>query len=123
MMSRSVVVGGCKAGCRLLTSLFSCWICIAFPYGVFCVLLYGQKDPAQFGSLPSALLTLFRMATLDDWTSTIIPSFGGCNESVPTNYIETAGYGTFYDFAEEDCTFLSLFALCTNQVPPLPRRT
>ena len=103
MMSRSVVVGGCKAGCRLLTSLFSCWICIAFPYGVFCVLLYGQKDPAQFGSLPSALLTLFRMATLDDWTSTIIPSFGGCNESVPTNYIETAGYGTFYDFAEEDC--------------------
>ncbi len=36
-------------------------------YAVAGVHLFGKTDPAQFGSLGSALLSLFRIVTLDNW--------------------------------------------------------
>jgi voltage-gated sodium channel len=36
-------------------------------YGVAGVHLFGKGDPAHFGSLGTALFTLFRVLTLDDW--------------------------------------------------------
>ena len=36
-------------------------------YAVAGVNLFGKTDPAQFGSLGSALLSLFRIVTLDNW--------------------------------------------------------
>ncbi len=36
-------------------------------YAVAGVHLFGRSDPADFGSLPTALLTLFRVVTLDNW--------------------------------------------------------
>ena len=37
-------------------------------YGVAGVHLFGQKDPQHFNSLPTALLSLFRVITLDNWS-------------------------------------------------------
>jgi len=36
-------------------------------YAVAGIHLFGNTDPANFGSLPAALLTLFRLVTLDNW--------------------------------------------------------
>jgi voltage-gated sodium channel len=36
-------------------------------YAVAGIHLFGQTDAANFGSLPAALLTLFRIVTLDNW--------------------------------------------------------
>jgi voltage-gated sodium channel len=36
-------------------------------YAVAGVHLFGGADPADFGSLPTALFTLFRIVTLDNW--------------------------------------------------------
>lgn len=36
-------------------------------YAVAGVHLFGQADPGDFGSLPAALFTLFRVVTLDNW--------------------------------------------------------
>jgi voltage-gated sodium channel len=36
-------------------------------YAVAGIHLFGKTDPAHFGSLPTALLTLFRLVTLDNW--------------------------------------------------------
>ncbi|AOS43999.1 Ion transport protein [Lacunisphaera limnophila] len=38
-----------------------------YVYAVAGVHLFGQADPADFGSLPAALFTLFRVVTLDNW--------------------------------------------------------
>lgn len=36
-------------------------------YAVAGIHLFGQHDPKHFGSLPAALLSLFRLVTLDNW--------------------------------------------------------
>jgi voltage-gated sodium channel len=36
-------------------------------YAVAGIHLFGKSDPANFGSLPASLLTLFRIVTLDNW--------------------------------------------------------
>ena len=36
-------------------------------YAVAGIHLFGQTDPVHFGSLPAALLSLFRLVTLDNW--------------------------------------------------------
>jgi voltage-gated sodium channel len=38
-----------------------------YVYAVAGVHLFGQADPGDFGSLPAALFTLFRVVTLDNW--------------------------------------------------------
>ena len=45
----------------LLTILF-------YVYGVTGVFLWRDNDPVHFGDLPTALLSLFRVVTLEDWT-------------------------------------------------------
>ena len=39
-----------------------------YVYGVLGVFLFRGNDPVHFGDLPTALLTLFRVITLEDWT-------------------------------------------------------
>lgn len=37
-------------------------------YGILMVTMLGENDPASFGNLHIAVLSLYRMATGDDWT-------------------------------------------------------
>jgi voltage-gated sodium channel len=39
-----------------------------YVYGVLGVFLWAENDPKHFGDLPSSLLSLFRVVTLEDWT-------------------------------------------------------
>ncbi len=41
---------------------------VFYIYGVAGVHLFGEADPRHFGTLPAALLSLFRLITLDNWT-------------------------------------------------------
>jgi len=55
------------------------------------MLLFKENDPWHFGVLPTAMLTLFRCATLEDWTDVMYINMWGCDR-----------YG--YDSMPEDCT-------------------
>ena len=55
-----------------------------FLFAVVAVLLFGKNDPDHVGNLHVAFLTLFRCATLEDWTDVMYISMYGC-----ANY----GYG------------------------------
>ena len=39
-----------------------------YVYGAMAVFLYGENDPIHFRNLQTAMLSLFRVATLEDWT-------------------------------------------------------
>jgi voltage-gated sodium channel len=39
-----------------------------YVYGVLGVFLWAENDPKHFADLPSSLLSLFRVVTLEDWT-------------------------------------------------------
>jgi voltage-gated sodium channel len=51
---------------------------VFYVYGVAAVFLFGQNDPFRFGSLPVALVTLFQVATAEDWSTTLYTQMYGC---------------------------------------------
>ena len=60
-------------GCLLksLPSMFYVTILLFllfYAYGAMAVFLYGENDPIHFCNLQTAMLSLFRVVTLEDWT-------------------------------------------------------
>ncbi|MCA2960700.1 MAG: ion transporter [Silvanigrellales bacterium] len=56
----------------LLTLLF-------YVFAVLGVSLFGQNDPFRFGDLQSALLTLFQIATMENWVELMHTQMYGCD--------------------------------------------
>ncbi len=57
-------------------------ILLALLFYVFAVLgvtLFGQNDPFRFGNLQSALLTLFQIATMENWVELMHTQMYGCD--------------------------------------------
>lgn len=49
-----------------------------YVYGVAGVFLFGRNDPAHFGSLGKAMLTLFTVVTLEGWAELMYLELNGC---------------------------------------------
>ncbi|TBH21680.1 ion transporter [Thermus thermamylovorans] len=62
-----------------------------YVFAVAGVFLFRENDPVHFANLHTALLTLFRVMTLEDWTDVMYTQIYGCDR-----------YG--FGFAEELCT-------------------
>jgi voltage-gated sodium channel len=52
-----------------------------YVYGVAGVFLFGQNDPARFGALDTAMLTLFTVVTLEGWADLMYTQLHGCEAS------------------------------------------
>ena len=50
-------------------------------WSVIGVMYFGENDPVHFGTLDIAMLTLWRMATGDDWTEIMYTAMWGCDSS------------------------------------------
>ena len=50
-----------------------------YVYAVAGVFLFGLNDPTHFRSLPIAMLTLFRVVTLEGWTEILYINMYGCD--------------------------------------------
>jgi hypothetical protein len=49
-------------------------------FAIFGGILFAENDPWHFGNLHLAMLTLFRMATMEDWTDIMYINMFGCKE-------------------------------------------
>jgi voltage-gated sodium channel len=54
---------------------------IFYVYAVAGVFMFGQNDPFRFGSLQIALVTLFQVATAEDWSTTLYTQMYGCTQA------------------------------------------
>jgi voltage-gated sodium channel len=63
-------------------------------YGVAGVHLFGRIDPEHFGSLPAALLSLFRVITLDNWADLFRSAQTGAPRSAPVYFVSFILLGT-----------------------------
>lgn len=50
-----------------------------YVYAVAAVFLFGENDPLHFKSLDIAMLSLFRVVTLEDWTDLMYINMYGCD--------------------------------------------
>jgi len=49
-------------------------------YGAMGVFMFGKNDPLHFGSLGTAMLSLFRISTLEGWTEIMYVNMFGCDD-------------------------------------------
>ena len=54
---------------------------IIFLYAIIGVKSFGENDPAHFGTLPVAMLTLFVAVTLSDWSHMYQIAYKGCDNA------------------------------------------
>eukprot|EP00937_MAST-01D_sp_MAST-1D-sp2_P003360 g3360.t1 len=72
------LVGGFNSIAYILLLLFL----IFYLYAIVGIMLFKSNDPWHFGSLETAMLTLFRMSTLEDWTDVMYINYFGCEQMV-----------------------------------------
>ena len=53
---------------------------IFYLFGIVAMVLFKDNDPLHFGNLFLTLMTLFRMATLEDWTDVMYINMFGCDK-------------------------------------------
>ena len=74
------VLYGIIAGFRAMISIMVLLTLILFLYAIIAVKSFGENDPAHFGSLPIAMLTLFVAVTLSDWSHMYQIAYKGCDK-------------------------------------------
>jgi voltage-gated sodium channel len=83
-------------------------------YSVLAVFTFGHNDPVHFADLQTAMLSMFRVATLEDWTDVMYINMYGCanygyggNEAICT---ESAAFGWWA------AAFFSSFVLVATMI-------
>ncbi|CAM9495430.1 unnamed protein product, partial [Heterosigma akashiwo] len=74
-----ILVGGLAKGLVSTPYTVALVLLVFYMFGVAAVFFFGANDPAQFGDLGIALITLFRCATLEDWTDVMYINMFGCD--------------------------------------------
>jgi voltage-gated sodium channel len=67
---------------------------IFYIYGVAGVHLFSSVDPRHFGSLSAALLSLFRLITLDNWTDLFLAAAAGSRLAAVLYFVSFIMLGT-----------------------------
>jgi voltage-gated sodium channel len=68
------LVGGIKSIAYILLLLFL----IFYLYGIVGIFMFAPHDPWHFGDLTTAVLSLFRASTMEDWTDLMYITIYGC---------------------------------------------
>jgi voltage-gated sodium channel len=83
-------------------------------YSVLAVFTFGPNDPVHFPDLQTAMLSMFRVATLEDWTDVMYINMYGCENygygGIEAICTESTGYG-FWAAA-----FFSSFVLIATMI-------
>mmetsp|Transcript_22288 Transcript_22288/g.26807 ORF Transcript_22288/g.26807 Transcript_22288/m.26807 type:complete len:590 (+) Transcript_22288:347-2116(+) len=53
---------------------------VFYLYAVLCITMFRNNDPVHFPDLQSTFLTLFRVATFEDWTDVMYSQMHGCDK-------------------------------------------
>ena len=68
---------------RSLSSIFYIGLFLLllfYIYGTMAVIIFGENDPIHFKNIPLAVLSLFRVITLEDWTDVMYINMYGCDQ-------------------------------------------
>ena len=78
-----VIVEGLVAGLKSVGYIVLLLLLVIYLFAVLGVMNFGANDPANFGKVPVAMVTLFQGATLTGWAAASYTQIYGCD-----NYVE-----------------------------------
>eukprot|EP00615_Pteridomonas_danica_P011765 CAMPEP_0114346930 /NCGR_PEP_ID=MMETSP0101-20121206/13474_1 /TAXON_ID=38822 ORGANISM="Pteridomonas danica, Strain PT" /NCGR_SAMPLE_ID=MMETSP0101 /ASSEMBLY_ACC=CAM_ASM_000211 /LENGTH=1430 /DNA_ID=CAMNT_0001483895 /DNA_START=53 /DNA_END=4345 /DNA_ORIENTATION=+ len=95
------IIAGLVKGMQSVTYIVMLLVLIIYLFAIMGVLFFGENDPARFGSVATAMITLFQVSTLASWTSIAYTSWYGCGNyngdpyasavDPPSNIVTAAG--------------------------------
>eukprot|EP00620_Florenciella_sp_RCC1587_P007469 CAMPEP_0182582422 /NCGR_PEP_ID=MMETSP1324-20130603/52503_1 /TAXON_ID=236786 /ORGANISM="Florenciella sp., Strain RCC1587" /LENGTH=486 /DNA_ID=CAMNT_0024798879 /DNA_START=122 /DNA_END=1578 /DNA_ORIENTATION=- len=103
----NIIVHGLATGLQHCVYIFVLMMIVFYMFAVIAVIFFGDNDPAHFGNIAVAMLTLFRCSTLEDWTDVMYINMYGCDEYdsglySPAN-VSSLIYTQFGTFQGYDC--------------------
>ena len=72
------IIQGLLGGMSSIKYVIVLLILVFYLYGVLGFYLFSGNDPFHFGSLPMAMLTMFRVSCLDNWGDIMFQNIFGC---------------------------------------------
>lgn len=81
------LVYGTIGGMQMMVFIVVSIMLIVYVYAIVGLSLFKENDPWHFGDLQRAMTTLFRAATLEDWTEVFYVNYFGCNEYAAGIYV------------------------------------
>ena len=73
-----IILKGLANGMESITYILLLLVLIFYLFAICSVIAFSQNDPVHFGSLHIAMVTLFRMSTMEDWTDIMYINMNGC---------------------------------------------
>ncbi|GBG27532.1 Voltage-dependent L-type calcium channel subunit alpha-1F [Hondaea fermentalgiana] len=87
-----VIIMGLIGGLRSIVYILALLLLVFYVYAILGFYMFGENDHFHFGSVPTSIITLFRMATLEDWTDVVYTQYFGCSSEMFDSYAQTSGY-------------------------------
>ena len=73
-----MIVMGLIGGMQSISYILLLLTIVLYLFAIMGIYAFGLNDPFHFGNLNSAMFSLFRAATLEDWTDIMYINFFGC---------------------------------------------
>jgi len=81
-----MIVMGLLGGIKSIGYILLLLMLLFYIFAILGIQLFRDNDPYHFGDLHSAFFTLFRAATLEDWTEVMYANYFGCDIYPYTDY-------------------------------------
>ena len=78
-----VLVQGMLGGLRTVTYISLLILLLTYLFAITGVVFFRENDPMHFAGVTTAMTTLFRCATLEDWTDVMYINMYGCDGQLP----------------------------------------
>lgn len=75
-----IIVSGLMVGFSSISFIALLLVMVFYFFAIIAIILFRENDPWHFGDLAVAMLTLFRCATLEDWTDVLYINMYGCDK-------------------------------------------
>ena len=74
-----LIINGLFGGMRAIAYITLLLLMVFYFYAILGMTVFMENDPWHFGNFGLSMVTLFRMATLEDWTEIMYINFFGCD--------------------------------------------
>jgi hypothetical protein len=83
------ILSGLIAGIASVGYIVMLLALVIYMFAIFGCILFGSNDPARYGTVAMAMVTLFQVATLDGWSDIAYESWYGCGKYLNSPYALT----------------------------------
>ena len=73
-----IILKGLANGMASIQYILVLMFLIFYLFAIVSVIMFGDNDPLHFGTLHIAMVSLFRMSTMEDWTDIMYINMWGC---------------------------------------------